>query len=157
MKQLFQQYNAYEEEPADELVLEKNAITIDIAQAIRLIQKNDRGRQGRQRIMLILKKFLTSVKESEIKRKRREGVAVPEQTKDMQELESCIHLQKRMRAILARKYIEKLRMEEMEFLGMTRKKKTHEEERNDPIKKMELIRQERKLIQENNWKRYKDA
>jgi hypothetical protein len=42
--------------------------------------------------MLILKKFLTSVKESEIKRKRREGVAVPEQTKDMQELESCIHL-----------------------------------------------------------------
>ena len=45
----------------------------------------------------------------------------------------------------------------MEFLGMMRKKKTPEEERNDPIKKMEETRKERKLVQENNWKRYQDA
>lgn len=29
-----------------------------------------------------------------------------------------------------------MRCEEMEFLGMARKKKTPEEEKNDPIKKM---------------------
>ena len=34
----------------------------------------------------------------------------------------------------------------MEFLGMQRKKKTPEEERNDPIKKMEQTRAERKLV-----------
>jgi hypothetical protein len=45
----------------------------------------------------------------------------------------------------------------MEFLGMMRKKKTPEEERNDPIKKMEETRKERKLVQENNYKRYQDA
>ena len=45
-----------------------------------------------------------------------------------------------MRGILARKYVEGLRQEEMEFLGMTRKKKTPEEELNDPIKKMEATK-----------------
>jgi hypothetical protein len=45
----------------------------------------------------------------------------------------------------------------MEFLGMMRKKKTPEEERNDPVKKMEETRKERKLVQENNYKRYQDA
>lgn len=58
---------------------------------------------------------------------------------------------------MARKHVERLRTEEMEFLGMMRKKKTPEEERNDPIKKMEETRKERKLVQENNWKRYQDA
>jgi len=41
-----------------------------------------------------------------------------------------------MRGILARKQVERTREEEMEFLGMTRKKKTVEDERNDPVKKM---------------------
>lgn len=41
-----------------------------------------------------------------------------------------------MRGILARKTVETMREEEMEFLGMKRKKKTPEEMLNDPIKKM---------------------
>jgi hypothetical protein len=41
-----------------------------------------------------------------------------------------------MRGIISRKFVEKERSEEMEFLGMTTRKKTAEEERNDPIKKM---------------------
>lgn len=47
-----------------------------------------------------------------------------------------------------------MRIEEMEFLGMCRKQKTHSEEKNDPIRKMEETRKERKLIQVNNWMRY---
>ena len=39
-----------------------------------------------------------------------------------------------------------MRIEEMEFLGMARKRKTKEEEKNDPIKKMEIKKYERKLI-----------
>lgn len=45
----------------------------------------------------------------------------------------------------------------MEFLGMQRKRKTVEEERNDPIKKMEQTRKDRKNIQEGNWKSYNHA
>ena len=62
---------------------------------------------------------------------------MPQVNKDNQENEGCMFIQQRMRGILARKYVERLRSEEMEFLGMQRKKKTIEEERNDPIKKME--------------------
>lgn len=59
-----------------------------------------------------------------------------------------------MRGIIARKYVENLRSEEMEFLGMTTRKKTAEEERNDPIKKMQQQMNERKNIQEGNWRTY---
>ena len=78
-------------------------------------------------------------------RKLREG-RLPEPNKDNQENESCVFIQKRLRGILARKNVERLRTEEMEFLGMVRKKKTPEEERNDPIKKMEETRLVRKNI-----------
>jgi hypothetical protein len=54
-------------------------------------------------------------------------------------------MQRRIRGILARKQVEKMRIEEMEFLGMSRKKKTAEEELNDPIKIMEQTREARKM------------
>ena len=55
---------------------------------------------------------------------------------------------------MARKHVERVRAEEMEFLGMQPKSRTHEDERDDPIKKMEQTRLERKLIQDNNMKKY---
>jgi hypothetical protein len=48
-----------------------------------------------------------------------------------------VFIQKRVLGILARKGVERMRTEEMEFLGMSRKRKTKEEIKNDPIKKME--------------------
>jgi hypothetical protein len=42
----------------------------------------------------------------------------------------------------------------MEFLGMCKRKKTTEELINCPIKKMEEIRQSRKMTQEAHWKQY---
>ena len=62
-----------------------------------------------------------------------------------------------MRGILARKQVEAMRVEEMEFLGMKRKKKTPEEMLNDPIKKMKNSMAERKKIQEGYMKSYKNA
>lgn len=80
-------------------------------------------------------------------RKLREGKGkVPEPNRENQESEACVFIQKRMRGIIARKAVERTRTEEMEFLGMTRKKKTPDEERNDPIKKMHETRKERKLV-----------
>ena len=62
-----------------------------------------------------------------------------------------------MRGILARKAVEKVRLEEMEFLGMQRKTKTAEELLNDPIKKMDQMKLERKKIQDGNQKAYNHA
>lgn len=45
----------------------------------------------------------------------------------------------------------------MEFLGMSRKKKTAEEERNDPIKKMLKTQENRKNVQDANRKNYERA
>ena len=47
---------------------------MDMVSAIRLIQKNERGRQGRYRIMLILKQWKQKKQEAEMKRKIREGL-----------------------------------------------------------------------------------
>ena len=94
--------------------------------------------------------------ENEMQRKAKEG-KIKRETEENKENNACVYVQRRIRGILARKFVERLRAEEMEFLGMQRKKKTPEEERNDPIKKMEQTRAERKLVQENNFKRYQDA
>ena len=78
-------------------------------------------------------------------RKLREG-KIKEENKDQRETDASVLLQRRMRGILARKTVESMREEEMEFLGMKRKKKTPEEMLNDPIKKMRSSMQERKKI-----------
>ena len=106
--------------------------------------------------MIIYKKLQASILEVERLRQLREG-KISEPTKDNQENDFSVVIQKRFRGILARKQVERLRAEEMEFLGMQRRKKTQEEERNDPIKKMEETRQIRKNIQEGNWKSYQHA
>ena len=92
-----------------------------------------------------------------MKRKRREGAFTQEQPKDDKEKDAAIFLQRRMRGIIARKNIEVMRQKEMEFLGMCRRPKTAQERVNDPIERMKKIRQERKLIQVNNWTKYNDA
>ena len=129
--------------PVTEIVQDPFTLDIDIVQAIRIIQKNDRGRQGRHRISLILQQLQQTIQKAETLRLIREG-KITQENNDNKEAESCTFIQQRMRGILARKYVERLRSEEMEFLGMQRKKKTLEEERNDPIKKMEEQRLQRK-------------
>jgi hypothetical protein len=57
------------------------------------------------------------------------------QKTENQENESCVFIQRRIRGILARKHVDRLREEEMEFLGMSRKKKSPADMINDPVKK----------------------
>ena len=96
------------------------------------------------------------INKNEMQKKYKEGKIVKE-SEENRNINACVFTQRRVRGILARKQVERLREEEMEFLGMRRKKKTPEEERNDPIKIMEETRMERKLVQQNNYKRYLDA
>ena len=61
-------------EPEEEIVHDPFALDMDVVSAIRLIQKNERGRQGRYRIMLILKNLKAKKLENEMNRKIREGL-----------------------------------------------------------------------------------
>merc|ERR1712032_366413 len=111
---LLQQYTGYDE-PEIEVVQDPFTLDIDIVQAIRIIQKNDRGRQGRQRILLIFKSIQQSLIQADMMRKIKEG-KIPDKNQDNQENESCVFMQRRMRGILSRKYVDRLRCEEMSSL-----------------------------------------
>lgn len=67
------------------------------------------------------------------------------------EEQSAEIIQCQIRGILDRKKIEKMRQEEMIFLGMQRKPKTEEEKEKDPIKAAERTEIVRKGEQQNNW------
>ena len=102
-----EKYNG-DDDPEIEVVQDPFTLDIDMVQAIRLIQKNDRGRQGRQRIMLILKQLQATIQQADMMRKLREG-KLAEPNRENQENEACVFLQKRMRGILSRKYVERIR------------------------------------------------
>lgn len=72
------------------------------------------------------------------------------QKTENQENESCVFIQRRIRGILARKYVDRLREEEMEFLGMSRKKKTPAEMLKDPLKQATDTQKDRKDVQESH-------
>jgi len=79
----------------------------------------------------------------------REGKTTEEPGSNLENV-STAFIQRRIRGILARKYVDRMRDEEMEFLGMTKKKRTVEEVRNDPIKKMNDTQKDRKLEQDSH-------
>ena len=152
LMQKFKEYDGVE----FEVVMDPFMLDIDLVQAIRIIQKNDRGRQGRMRILLIQRMQEQRAQKDELLRKMREG-KLPQPNYENQQNECSVFIQKRIRGILGRKHVMEMRDEEMEFLGMVKKKPNKKDMENDPIKKMEQTRLERKAIQEGNWKAYEHA
>ena len=106
-------------EPMDEIVHDPFTLDMEIVSAICLIQKNERGRQGRLRVQQILQQHQQKLISDENKRKVREG-KMPEATHQEKEQIASEFVQRRIRGILARKQVEQMRQEEMIFLGMQR-------------------------------------
>lgn len=95
---------------------------------------------------------------AKIRREIKEGKVPNEgQNNENRENDSCVFIQRRIRGILARKYVERMREEEMEFLGMCRKKKTPEEMLRDPSRKMLETAKERKEVRQSHLNQYNDA
>jgi len=69
LMQKFKEYDGVE----FEVVMDPFMLDIDLVQAIRIIQKNDRGRQGRMRILLIQRMQEQRAQKDELLRKMREG------------------------------------------------------------------------------------
>jgi hypothetical protein len=74
-----------------------------------------------------------------------------EASKDQQENDAALFIQRRIKGILARKRIDEIRAEEMVFLGMSRKPKL------GPIAQMKKTMDERKQIQKSYLTDYLDA
>lgn len=66
-------------EPIEEIVNDPFTLDMEIVSAICLIQKNERGRQGRLRVQQILQQHIAKILSDETKRKVREG-KMPEAT-----------------------------------------------------------------------------
>lgn len=104
-------------EAVEEVAYDPFTLDLEITSAIRLIQKNERGRQGRGRYLDALQKINSAMKTSEV-RKRMHNGKMQAPTKQEAEEQSAEIIQCHIRGILARKTIEKMRQEEMIFLGM---------------------------------------
>ena len=127
-----------------------NLDNLDIVQAIRLIQKNERGRQGRGRYLDALQKINSALKTNDVRKRMHNGKMVAPTKQEAEEASGEV-IQSRIRGVLARKTIEKMRQEEMIFLGMQRKPKTEEEKKNDPIKEAAGTQVHRKNVQQDHW------
>ena len=130
------------DEPVEEVAYDPFTLDLEITSAIRLIQKNERGRQGRGRYLDALQKITTAIKTNE-NRKRLYNGKMSAPTQSQAEEQSAELIQCQIRGILDRKKIEKMRQDEMIFLGMQRKPKTEEEKLKDPIKQAEKTRSDR--------------
>jgi hypothetical protein len=92
-----------------EIVTEPLMMELDnVHDAIRLIQKNERGRQGRYRMLLIVKTKRQEELDREMVQKIKEGL-IKERSKDQMENDAALFIQRRIKGILARKRIDELR------------------------------------------------
>lgn len=117
------------DEAEQEIVHDPFTLDMDIVSAIRMIQKNDRGRQYRNR----LKKAKKTLDEQGTRGGGRLAARGPVMNED----DASKKVQRILRGILARKRVEEMRQDELVFLGMAPKPKTDEEKKNDPVKKFQ--------------------
>lgn len=107
----------------DEKVHDIFAIDMDIDIAIRVIQNNERGRQGIARIHQIKKIIRDQKKEKDMQKMIKRGGGRMQEGQQAKEQKATENTQRRIRGILARKQVQAMREEEMVFLGMQRPQK----------------------------------
>lgn len=137
----------------------ENQAIIDLTffSSIRIIQKNERGRQYRHRILEIIEWKKTNDRTNEMAMRVAQGEDRSHVTTDEErEKLAAVYVQKQLRGILARKRVNEMRQEELIFLGMAPKPKTSPDE-EDPIAKANRIKKERRKKQGEHWTEYETA
>lgn len=130
-----------EEEPDD-----KSEARMTMDDAIRFIQVNERGRQGKQRA-----RFMKEIrKQEELDRKMRE-MGQPEPDPD----NAAVVIQKLFRGFKTLKQARLMREEELVFIGM--KEPEPKPRELDPLARQTAIRARRKIIQAQNKDEYDEA
>lgn len=139
-----------EEEAAPQFTFEPDIVT-----AIRQIQKNERGRQFRHRLLKIISMKNKALKEADLKRKIKEGLVIA--SEEERERKATILIQKRLKGLLARRKTGRMRQEELYFLGMAEKPKTKEEEKKSNTSRVKEIESKRKKDQKEIQVEYLNA
>lgn len=79
--------------PEEELVKDPFSLEINIHYGLRLIQKNDRGRQGINRVNKVIKKLEEKMRDNEEKRLAKEGRLEKEnKSQEEREAEACTYV-----------------------------------------------------------------
>jgi IQ and AAA domain-containing protein len=119
---------------------------MSIEECIRVIQQNERGRQGKQRA-----RFMREIrKQEEMERKMRE-VGQPETDPD----HAATVIQKLFRGYKTIRQARMMREEELVFIGM--KEPEPKPRELDPMARQEDIRARRKILQAQNKDEYEEA
>ena len=92
-------------DPEEEIVHDPFTLDLKMEDAIRLIQKNERGRQGRSRYLDLLKRVYSQFEKNRIKDSKTGG----QTTQNEKDKLASEFVQRRIRGILARKHIESMR------------------------------------------------
>ncbi len=139
----------------EEEMAEPFSYDMDIVMAIRQIQKNERGRQWRQRLLKIISIRRKALKDAETRRRIKEGLETA--SDEEKEKRATVLVQKRLKGVIARAKIQKMRQEELYFLGMADKPKSLEEEKKDSAAKVREIEATRKKVQKEVYEDYRNA
>lgn len=141
--------------PEEEVIEERINLETNMESVIRMIQKIERGRQG---IVRALKATYYKKKEQKKNEKKKAGQQQPDLDVDdaeEQKKEQVTNIQKTIRGFLTRRKVDRIRKEEMEFLGMIKTP----ENLNDPSSlkfKAGRKREELRRLQKENEKEYKE-
>jgi len=135
----------------EEVVLEAPIVELNEESAIRIIQKYDRGRQGRERCIKA-KEFYANQKRDEERKLRAAKGLENEQDEDPQAKNALI-IMKVFKSFLAWKEVQEMRRSELEFLGMALPVSTV----NDPRAVMDKIKDRRRLQRVEYHNEYEDA
>lgn len=134
--------------PEEEVLEDKFVLEANLETAVRIIQKNERGRQG---IEFALK--LKYKKKEELKKKK-QLQQNSEISDDNTREEAIMVVQKYYRGYKAREYVDKLRQDEFEFLGM--KKPLLDPFNKEQTEKFNKIKQEMKYNKIEHEKEYQE-
>jgi len=140
--------------PEEEEIEDDYLRDIDIDTAIRILQKNERGRQGIDRGYQAIKKH-----KNDLKKKERDMKMHDEMNMDGEEnkrSDAVIVIQKYFRGFTSREQVEKIREDELVFLGM---KKVSEDPKdpNSQTFKYNATRDHRKALQKEFDEEYKQG
>eukprot|EP01062_Namystynia_karyoxenos_P056004 TRINITY_DN46982_c0_g1_i1.p1 TRINITY_DN46982_c0_g1~~TRINITY_DN46982_c0_g1_i1.p1 ORF type:complete len:955 (+),score=437.24 TRINITY_DN46982_c0_g1_i1:92-2956(+) len=135
-----QSYPQSQQQVLDKKAPEDDLPQMDIQEAIRVLQCNERGRQGRLRA-----KFMREIRDQE----DRERKIIAEGQIDSDPQESATKIQKHFKGYQDRKKCREMRQQELEFLGMAESEDLRIRLQAQK-EKLDLALQRRKLSQDQN-------
>lgn len=140
--------------PEQEIIEERSALDTNMETAIRIIQKIERGRQGIVRALKAAYYQKREIKKLNKKKEAQGNENFDFDDSENQKREQVIMIQKTIKGFMARKIVDKIREEELTFLGIIKKPQNPTDPKT-ALYKMIKNREKVREIQADNEKEYK--